>query len=123
MAAPTIDYTWTIERLDAYPTYESGAQNYDNVVTKVHWRLFAAGGGCQATSYGTVELDAASITKSFTPFEQLTEAKVVGWVRARVDGAAQEALLAQSIADQLSPPVVSPPLPWCPADPPADPTV
>jgi hypothetical protein len=116
MATPTIEYTWKIERLDCYPTLET----YDNVVTRAYWRVYARGSGCEATSYGTVEL--ASIAKSFTPFEQLTEAQVVGWVRARVDGAAQEALLAQSIADQLSPPVVSPPLPWS-ADPPAAPTV
>jgi hypothetical protein len=102
-----IAYTWKIERLDCYPTLET----FENVVSTVHWRLFAAGGGCEATSYGTAALDTSSLGP-FTPFDQLTEAQVVGWVRTAIDGAAHEAALAQNIADQLAPPIVSPPLPW-----------
>ena len=111
-----IEYTWKIERLDCYPTLETFENAFENVVSTVHWRLFAAGGGCEATSYGTVALDTSSLGP-FTPFDQLTEAQVVGWVQAGIDGAAQEALLAQNIADQLAPPIVSPPLPWAAAAP------
>lgn len=106
-AAPGVEYAWKIERLDCYPTLET----YENVVTCVHWRLFARGGGCEATAYGSAALGTSSLGP-FTPFDQLTEAQVVGWVRTAIDGAAQEALLAQNIADQLAPPIVSPPLPW-----------
>lgn len=104
----TIEYTWKIERLDAYPTYET----YANVVTRVYWRVFARCSGCEATSYGTIDLDVSTVSDGFTPFEELTEAQVVGWVRSRVDGDAVEAALGKNIEDQLSPPVVSPPLPW-----------
>ena len=106
-----VEYTWTIERLDAYPTYET----FTNVVTRVYWRVFARGSGCEATSYGSVDLDVSTVSDGFTPFEELTEAQVVGWVRPRVDGDAVEADLATNIENQLSPPVVSPPLPWLPA--------
>jgi hypothetical protein len=106
-----IAYTWKIERLDAYPTYDT----YENVVCTVHWRVFASGTGCEATSYGTVDLDVSTVSDGFTPFEDLTEAQVVGWVRPLVGGDAVEADLAANIENQLSPPIVSPPLPWLPA--------
>lgn len=107
----TVEYTWKIERLDCYPTLESFA----DVVSTVHWRLLAVGGGgCEATAYGTVTLDVSTVEEDFTPYAELTEAQVVGWVTAAIDGAKYEALLAQNIADQLSPPIVSPPLPWTP---------
>lgn len=104
-------YTWKIERLDCYPTYET----YQDVVSQVYWRLFAAGGGCEATAYGSVGLDVGSLADEFTPFSELTESQVVGWVCAAIDGGKYEALLAQNIADQISPPLVSPPLPWAEA--------
>jgi hypothetical protein len=104
---PDIAYTWKIERMDCYPKQ----QTFENVVSTVHWRLFATGGGCEATSYGTAALDTSSLGP-FTPYDKLTEAQVVGWVRTAIDGAAQEAALAQNIASQLAPPIVSPPLPW-----------
>lgn len=105
-----VEYMWKIERLDCYPTLGT----FENVVSTVHWRAFGAGGGCQSTVYGSVVLDVSSLGP-FTPFEELTEAQVVGWVQAalgpeRVSG--YESVLAQSIADQLAPPIVSPPLPW-----------
>jgi hypothetical protein len=107
MAAAPV-YTWKIERLDCYPAFEM----YENVVTTVYWRLFAKGGGCEATSYGSVSLKIGTLSEGFTPFSDLTEVQVVGWVKAAIDGPKHEAILAQNIADQLSPPIVSPPLPW-----------
>ena len=108
-----IEYTWKIERLDCYPTLKT----YENVVTNVYWRLFAKGGGCEATAYGSVALEIGTLSEEFTPFSDLTEAQVVGWVKAAIDGPRHEAILAQNIADQLSPPMVTPPLPWAEAGP------
>lgn len=108
-----ITYTWKIERLDCYPTY----QGHEKVVTTAFWRLFAVGGGCEATSYGSVALEIGTLSEEFTPFAELTEAQVVGWVKAAIDGPWQESILAQNIADQLSPPMVTPPLPWAEAGP------
>ena len=108
-----ITYTWKIERLDCYPTY----QGHEKVVTTAFWRLFAVGGGCEATAYGSASLAIGTLSESFTPFAELTEAQVVGWVRSAIDGPWQESILAQNIADQLSPPMVTPPLPWAEAGP------
>lgn len=103
-------YTWVIERLDCYP--ERDGQT--DVVFTVHWRLNAADGEYGASGYGTIGLtyDPAA---PFTPFASLTEAQVVGWVQAALGAeqiAQMEAALAQAIAAQINPPVVSPPLPW-----------
>lgn len=50
---------------------------------------------------------------SFTPYNQLTEQQVLGWVWANgVDQAKVEASLQLQIDSQVTPPVVTPPLPW-----------
>ena len=54
----------------------------------------------------------------FTPYADLTEAQVIGWVQGAMGAeqvAAYEANVAQQIADQINPPVVTPPLPWAAA--------
>lgn len=103
-------YSWVIERLDCY-TERDG---HDDVVFTIHWRLNAQDGEYSASGYGTVGLT-YSATQPFTPYEDLTEAQVLGWLLAALgpDQIAQmEAALAANIAAQINPPVVSPPLPW-----------
>lgn len=103
-------YNWIIERLDCYPERDGET----DVVFTVHWRLNAQDGEYSASGYGTIGLtyDPAA---PFTPYASLTEAQVVGWVQAALGAeqiAQMEAALAQAIAAQINPPVVSPPLPW-----------
>ena len=103
-------YTWVIERLDCYPERD----NQTDVVFSIHWRLNAQDGNYGASAYGTVGLT-YSEGQPFTPYAQLTEAQVLGWLLAALgpDQIAQlEAALAANIAAQINPPVVSPPLPW-----------
>ena len=103
-------YNWVIERLDCYPERDGET----DVVFTVHWRLNAVDGEYGATGYGSVGLtyDASA---PFTPFADLTQAQVVGWAQAALgpDQVAQmKTALANAIAAQINPPVVSPPLPW-----------
>lgn len=103
-------YNWIIERLDCYPERDGET----DVVFTVHWRLNAQDGEYGASGYGTVGLtyDPAA---PFTPYADLTQAQVVGWVQAALGAeqvAQMEAALAANIAAQINPPVVSPPLPW-----------
>ena len=103
-------YNWNIERLDCYPERDGKT----DVVFTAHWRLNAQDGEYGASGYGTVGLtyDASA---PFTPFAELTPAQVVGWVQTALGAeqiAQMEAALAQAIAAQINPPVVSPPLPW-----------
>jgi hypothetical protein len=53
---------------------------------------------------------------SFTPYDQLTQAQVLGWCYANgVDQTAVEANVQGSIDNQINPTVVQPPLPWATA--------
>ena len=102
--------TWIVEQMSCYPT----AEGQTDVVFTVHWRANATDGTYNATSYGTagVTYEAGS---PYTPYADLTQDQVVGWVQASM-GAEQvasiEAGLATNIANQVNPPTVTPPLPW-----------
>ena len=106
----TITNTWGVSQMDAYPQLDGET----DVVFNVHWNLLASDGTYQASAYGTqsVSLDPGA---PFTPYADLTQAQVIGWVQSAMGAeqvASLEANLAQQIADQANPPVVTPPLPW-----------
>ena len=62
--------------------------------------------------YSTCSLPAPT-GSAFTPYDQLTEAQVLGWIWANgVDKFATESAVATQIQNQINPPVVTPPLPW-----------
>jgi hypothetical protein len=106
----TITNTWAVVQMDAYPE-EDGETD---VVFNVHWTLTGTDGTYSGSVYGS---QAVSIDPDapFTPYADLTEAQVIGWVQAAMGAeqvAAYEANVATQIADQIDPPVVTPPLPW-----------
>jgi len=50
---------------------------------------------------------------AFTPYADLTQAQVLGWVWANgVDKDATEASVQAQIDSQINPTVIQPPLPW-----------
>jgi hypothetical protein len=100
----TTSIVWDVEQMDCYPTYESEI----DVVFTVHWRCTATKDQYTATSYGTV---GCTYTQGspFTPYSQLTETQVLGWVWETVNKNETEAALTANIAAQINPPVVSPP--------------
>lgn len=103
-------YTWSVVQMDCYPEYEGNA----DVVFSVHWTLSGTDDTYTGSVYGSqaVTVDA---TVPFTPYADLTEEQVVGWVQSAM-GAGQvaeyEAAVAGQINNQINPPVVAPPLPW-----------
>ena len=107
-----ITNTWGVVQMDCYPEYEGET----DVVFTVHWTLTGTDGTYEGFVYGSVgvTLDEGA---AFTPYADLTEAQVIGWVQDALGDeqvAAYEANVAQQIADQVNPPVVAPPLPWAP---------
>lgn len=107
----TITNTWGVVQMDTYPTFE----NFTDIVFTVHWNLTATDGeGHTGYTYGSVGL-VVDPENGYTPYDQLTEQQVVGWVK---DALGEEAVtgyeenVAQQIANQINPPVVTPPLPW-----------
>lgn len=105
-----VTYTWIVSQLECYPEYEGQS----DVVTVVHWRMDGTDGEYTAGVYGSVGLT-LDLDAPFTPYDNLTETQVIGWVKdalgeEQVD--AYEANVAQQIENQINPPVVTPPLPW-----------
>jgi hypothetical protein len=106
-------YQWTIQAMDCVPQ-ENG---HTNVVVTAHWNVSATDGTHTSSVYGTQSFthDPAS---SFTPYNQLTQEQIVGWVQAGMGIDAVTALqenLDKQIDNQINPPVVTPTLPWAPA--------
>ena len=108
-----VSYNWTINPLECYPTSSEGP----DYVFVAHWQLHASeeysGSLYTATSIGTQSVTMQS--GSFIPFEDLTLEIVQGWVTTAMGPdqvASLEAGLAQNIANQINPPVVTLTSPW-----------
>ena len=106
----SVTNTWVIEQMDCYPQ----AEGETDVVFAVHWRVNATDGTYNATSYGTAGVTYVA-SEPYTPYADLTQAQVVGWVQAALGQEQVDAIdagLATNIANQVNPPTVTPPLPW-----------
>jgi hypothetical protein len=108
-----MNYTWIIEQLWVKPTDAS----LTDVVVTAAWRCNGTDGTYSGTVYGTCSFNPPD-PSSFIPYPSLTLAEVLNWCFASgVDQAACEANVAQQIADQVNPPIITPPLPWNPPAP------
>ena len=102
--------TWIVEQMSCYPQ----AEGQTDVVFNVAWRANATDGTYNATSYGTVGITYVA-GSPYTPYDQLTQDQVVGWVQDALGQEQVDAIdagLATNIANQVNPPTVTPPLPW-----------
>lgn len=106
----TITNTWAIVQMDALPT----ADGHTDVVNNAHWTLTATDGTHTGYVYGSQSLPAPT-GPDFTPYNQLTQDQVIGWVKEALGAeqvASYEANVAAQIEAQINPPVITPPLPW-----------
>ncbi len=100
-------FTWSVTAMDCYPK----ADGQTDVVFTVHWTLSGTDGTYNGSVYSTCSVPAPEGT--FTPYDQLTQEQVLGWIWANgVDKQSAEAAVQQQIDNQINPPVVTPPLPW-----------
>lgn len=106
----TTTYTWAVVQMDAYPELNGET----DVVFNVHWTLVGNEAGFSSSVYGA-QFVIVDPNAPFTPYADLTQDQVIGWVQAAM-GAEQvaiyEANVSQQINDQIIPPIVTPPLPW-----------
>ena len=93
-------YTWNVVQMDR--------KSADGFVTTVHYNVSAVDGEFTASTYGTVGYTEEG---AFTPYSQLTEAVVVGWVQNSLGKDTVEQSLAAQI-DALKNPVSESGLPW-----------
>ena len=106
----SVTNTWTVTQMNCYPEYDEET----DVVFTVHWILTGYEGEYVGSVYGSCGLSLDE-TSTFTPYADLTQEQVIGWVQDALGPetvAAYEANVAQQIEDQINPPVVTPPLPW-----------
>lgn len=103
----SVTFTWIIERMDCIPA----TGELSDVVITAYWRCSGTDGVHTSTVYGSCSF--VQPGDPFIPYELLTELDVLGWCwAAGVDKVAQEGMVDAAIQDQVSPTVVSPPLPW-----------
>jgi hypothetical protein len=105
-----METTWKVSQMDCYPEYEGNA----DIVFTVHWSVAAKDEEFSGYSYGSQALT-LDPEATFTPFADLSEEVVIGWVHSAMgeEGvAAIEANLVVQIENAKNPPVVNPPLPW-----------
>jgi hypothetical protein len=92
--------TWIINQLD---------RNTSNgFVTTVHYSVRKVDGNFTASTYGTIGFEAGTPE---TPFEFLTEAQVITWVKDKLGEEVVEAALTAQIEAQRNP-VQASGLPW-----------
>ena len=98
---------WTISQLDrSLP---------DGVVLTAHWRVSATDGDHSGTVYGTISFPAKDpADPDFIPYDNLTEATVIQWVKDEMGAdtvAAHEANVLAQINSQRNPTQATG-LPW-----------
>ena len=94
--------------MDCYP-HVDGEQD---VVFTVHWTCTGVQDQYIGSVYATTSVPLSG-EGTFTPYADLTQEQVLGWVWANgVDKDATEAAVQQQIDNQINPPVVTPALPW-----------
>jgi len=99
-----MEFNWKVVQTD----YNTS----DKFITTVHYNVSAVDGEFTASTYGTVGYTEEG---AFTPYSQLTEAVVVGWVKESLGEATVEEALAAQIEAQKNP-VSESGLPWVAAE-------
>ena len=98
--------TWTISTLE---------RNTDDGVVVAHWQASDSEtvGEVEHTgsSYGTCGFTPDADADGYTAYADITEAQVIGWVKADVDADAVEASIASQIADSKAPAITTG-VPW-----------
>ena len=104
----TATITWSVTAMDAYPQ----AEGQTDVVFTVHWTCAGVQDTYQSSVYSTCGVTYSAGTP-YTPYAQLTQDQVLGWIWAGgVDKAATEATVQAQLDNLANPPVVQPALPW-----------
>ena len=97
----TIDRMYTLQQPDP------------NYVVNVLWTLTGVDGEYTAKIGGNTTFNSADQTGPVTPYDQLTQAIVIGWIPENAMTSAQQCVQGQ-INSMITPPVspTSQPLPW-----------
>ena len=105
-------YTWTIKSMSVMPVLDGQT----DVVVSAQWNILGEDQGCTYNLAGWQNFTLKQ-GEGFTPYDQLTEAQVVGWVQETMgeNGVANMEAAVQGSLDAINNPPVEPviaPLPW-----------
>jgi len=109
-----ITYSWSVTSMYTLPEVEGET----DVVVLAQWAVSGTDGTYSETlGSNTTQFTISADDPNFTPYADLTEEQVVGWIQGVLgeDGVASyEATIAGSIESQANPPVTpsEQPLPW-----------
>ena len=107
-----INYKWLISSLDSYP---KNAEGLTDVICLVHWRYQAEQVQDDKTYFAEV-YGASSVPSpdpaDFVPYEEVTYEMVCGWLESILDVESLNANLDSQIADQITPKIITLPLPF-----------
>lgn len=80
-----MEYTWKIKSL-----IKQNTNDLDNVIVGTRWAVSGTNeDGITGEFQGATPLELNSVdTDNFTPFENLTETQVLGWIQSKVSGSA-----------------------------------
>jgi hypothetical protein len=107
------NFYWQIVSMLSYTDIDG----LSDVVFQVNWSCNAvegspdALGSLAASSVGSVPVTYVA-GSPYTPYDQLTQEQVWGWVNPQIDRTEIEANFQAMIDEQKNPKVVTPPLPW-----------
>ena len=94
--------TWTISTLE---------RNTDDGVVVAHWQASGIDGDHTGSCYGTCSFTPDADADGYTAYADITEAQVIGWVKADFPADAVEASIAAQIADSKAPAITAG-VPW-----------
>ena len=97
--------TWSITNMVTLPD----VQGQINYVWNVMWKCAVTDSGEITSMISTVVLDPETTSNPYVPYNQLTEAQVVQWVKDKLGAAVVAKVEAQLLAELQS---VVLPLPW-----------
>jgi hypothetical protein len=100
-------FNWVISQLDSIPSLDG----MDKVISTIHWRAQKQHENFTADTYGALSVDAPH-ESSFTPYDEVTQSMVEGWLDTELDMASIEANLDAQIENQINPPIIVLPNPW-----------
>jgi hypothetical protein len=100
-------FNWIIVNLPAYP--EQDGQT--DVVFQVNWQCQAIADDGAANTFGSVSVTYVA-GSPYTPYANLTQDQVWGWINPSINRTEIEANLQTMIDTQKAPKTVTPPLPW-----------